>query len=386
MQTDYIGQKPTFTALPNWLRGQATPLELAVLWCLQSHFPNIHPSMTLLAQEACLSRRSVSGVLAGMERKGWLVREHAFAECGRKAPNRYRLTIWDVSWSLVDRAGGALGQEVPHLDRAGGALGIGQEVHGDRAGGAHKEDQEKKNKKKKTYEPPLPPAAQGELRPLAVAPRPCRDEGRVGAALEPQPGRDRDGLLIHPSQPPEQPAPMPKPLQATQPQPQQPNAPRPLPEPPDPEAIAPVKPKARKREAGFTPTAEDVPAALLPVVRELLAFWASKGGKRTERAWTAQLSQLQRIQQDPGGGTEAARAQLEAGSQAAVFGKPWMAVTHANWERFGKRATPIIGTGFSGKRTTMDRVMGAIALVEERERKAAAQPVGRSELMLAEVA
>ena len=301
MTTEYIGQKPSFTALPNWLRGQATPLELAVLWCLQSHYPNIHPSMTLLAQEACLSRRSVSGVLAGMERKGWLVREHAFAECGRKAANRYRLTIWDVSWALVDRAGNALGQEVPYLDRAGGALGIGQEVHGDRAGGAHKEDQEKKNKKKKSIEPPLPPTARGERRPEAVAAPACRD---------------RDGFLLTDREPHAAAPAAVQPQPQQRPQPQSP--PRPLPDFPGPEAVPPVKPQAQKREAGFVPAHEDVPAALLPVVRELLAFWACKGGKRS----------------------------------------------------------------------TMDRVQGAIALIEQRERAAAAraQQAGQGTLVLAEVA
>ena len=357
--------------------------------------------MTLLAQEACLSRRSVSGVLAGMERKGWLVREHAFAECGRKAANRYRLTIWDVSWALVDRAGNALGQEVPYLDRAGGALGIGQEVHGDRAGGAHKEDQEKKNKKKKSIEPPLPPTARGEHRPEAVATGPCRDEGQEIAAPEPQPSRDRDGFLIHPAataQPEALPRPE-APLQpqapiAAQPQPQQPNAPRPLPEPPDPEAEAPVNPKGqRRRAAGFQPIEGDVPAALLPIARELLAFWACKGGQRTKRAWVAQLGQLERIQGDARGGTEAVRAQLEAGSQAAVFGKPWMAVTFANWERYGRPATPIVGTGFSGKRPSQTEAgAAAAAFIRERDARLAAQAAQQADvitvpvLALAEVA
>ncbi|MEB3361374.1 MAG: hypothetical protein VKI42_04520, partial [Synechococcaceae cyanobacterium] len=146
------------------------------------------------------------------------------------------------------------------------------------------------------------------------------------------PDRDRDGFLINPLAPPPpataaaapiSPEPEPLPpliepevIQATQPQPQQPNAPRPLPEPAqDPERTAPVNPQGQKRKAGgFQPVEGDVPAALLAVVRELLAFWACKGGKRTERAWTAQLTQLQRIQDDPAGGTEAVRAQLEAGA------------------------------------------------------------------------
>ena len=376
MTTEYIGQKPSFTALPNWLRGQATPLELAVLWCLQSHYPNIHPSMTLLAQEACLSRRSVSGVLAGMERKGWLVREHAFAECGRKAANRYRLTIWDVSWALVDRAGNALGQEVPYLDRAGGALGIGQEVHGDRAGGAHKEDQEKKNKKKKSIEPPLPPTARGEHRPEAGAARPCRD---------------RDGFLLtdpEPQAPVEPPAAVqPQPQQRLQPQ----SPPRPLPDPPDPEAVPPVKPQAQKREAGFVPTVKDVPAALLPVVRELLAFWPARNpkAKRTQQAWKGMLTEAQKIQDHQQGGTEILRDQLVEGAEARVRGPGWLGLSFNRWQQFGTKAgAPATGARFQGKRSTMDRVQGAIALIEQRERAAAAraQQAGQGTLVLAEVA
>ena len=114
------------------------------------------------------------------------------------------------------------------------------------------------------------------------------------------------------------------------------------------------------------PTAEDVPAELLPVVRELLAFWASKGGKRTGRAWSAQLGQLQRIQDDPTGGTEAVCAQLEAGSEAAVFGKPWQAVTFANWQRYGQKATPATGASF-GKPNAMDTAMRAMAIIRQRE-------------------
>jgi len=356
MTTEYIGQKPTFTALPNWLRGQATPLELAILWCLQSHFPNIHPSMTLLAQEACMSKRSVSGVLADMERKGWLVREHAFAEGGRKAANRYRLTIWDVSWVVADRAGGALGQEMPYRNGAGGALGIGQEVHGDRAGGAHKEDQEKKNKKKKTYEPPLPPTARGERRPEAVAAPPCRDQ---------------DGFLIPDPEP--QPA---EPPAAVQPQPQQPHAPRPLPEPtPDPEAIVPVKPKARKREAGFVPAHEDVPAALLPVVRELLAFWPARNpkGKRTQQAWKGMLTEARKIQDHPQGGTEILREQLEEGVKAKIRGVGWIGLDFSRWQQYGTKAgTPVMGSGFKRRLTPEESAAEAIAYIRARDAKAAA--------------
>lgn len=225
-------------------------------------------------------------------------------------------------------------------------------------------------------EPPLPPTARGERRPKAVAARPCRDQ---------------DGFLIPDPEPQPQAAPEPPagPPAAVQPQPQQPQAPRPLPEPaPDPEAVPPVKPKARKREAGFVPAHEDVPAALLPVVRELLAFWPARKGAKTLAAWELLCSELQRIQNHPQGGTEIVRGQLEQGTTAGIDGKAWQSIRFANWLSYGTKAgTPIIGSGFAGKRTTMDRVMGAIALVENREREAAAaQQAEIGGLVLAEVA
>jgi len=376
MTADYIGQKPTFTALPNWLRGQATPMEGWVLWCLQSHFPNIHPSLNLLAKEACMSRRAVCTVLAGIERKGWLVREQSFSETGRQTATRYRLTIWDPHWAVEEGASGALVQEVHSRRGAGDAPSGVHDVHGGSAGGALKEDQSKKINSKKTYEPPLPPTARGERRPEAVAARPCRD---------------RDGFLIPDPEPQPQVTSEPpaEPPAAVQPQPQQPHAPKPLPEPaPDPEAIVPVKPKARKREAGFVPAHEDVPAALLPAVRELLAFWPARKGAKTLAAWELLCSELQRIQDHPQGGTEIVRGQLKAGTTAGIDGKAWQSIRFANWLSYGTKAgTSIIGSGFAGKRSTMDRVMGAIALVEDRERKAAAaQQVEIGGLMLAEVA
>ena len=368
MTTEYIGQKPLHASLPNWLRGQATPMEGWVLWCLQSHFPNIHPSLNLLAQEACMSRRAVCTVLAGIERKGWLVREQAFTESGRQTATRYRLTIWDPRWALEEGASGALVQEVHSRRGAGGALGGVHDVHGEGAGGALKEDQSKKINSKKSIEPPLPPTARGERRPEVVAVPACRD---------------RDGFLLTDPEPhaAEPAAVQPQPQQRPQPQ----SPPRPQPEPPGPEAVLPVKPKAQKREAGFVPAHEDVPAALLPVVRELLAFWASKGGKRTGRAWSAQLGQLERIQDDPTGGTEAVRAQLEAGSEAAVFGKPWQAVTFANWQRYGQKATPVIGSGFNRRPSPEAEAAAAIAFIRDRDAKAAAAAAKPQQAVLVEV-
>ena len=385
MTTELIGQKPTFTALPNWLRGKATPLEGWILWCLQSHYPNIHPSMTLLAQEACISRRSVSAILAGMERKGWLVRERAFSEQGRKLSNRYRLTIWDPHWAIPDRATDALGQEMHHSTRAGDALGIGQDVHMDRAGDALGIGQEmpiKKNKRSRSREedqekkenPPLPPKGQR---------RDKRDDTH--------PYRDRDGFVVNPDRQPQATEAQPQPTQPVKPweSPQQPKPETP-PEPQQALATVPVDPQPKSRKAGFTPTEGNVPAALLPVVSELLEFWASKGGKKTERAWTAQLGQLNQIQADPTGGTEAARAQLLAGVQAATFGKAWCAVTYTNWQRYGRSRTPIGGTGFNRRMTQDEHAAEASAFIRERDARRAAEAARAAQeaqgtLILAEV-
>jgi hypothetical protein len=182
-----------------------------------------------------------------------------------------------------------------------------------------------------------------------------------------------------------------------QPQPQQRPQPKPLPEPlpdpaPDPEAIPPVKPKARKRAAGFKPAHEDVPAALLPVVRELLAFWPARHpkGKRTQGAWDRMLRHARKIQDHPRGGTEILRQQLEEGAEARVSGPGWLGLDFSRWQQYGTKAgAPATGARLQGKRTTMDRVQGAIALVEQRERAAAAaraQQAGQGALALAEVA
>ena len=76
---------------------------------------------------------------------------------------------------------------------------------------------------------------------------------------------------------------------------------------------------------------------------------------------------------DPAGGTEIARAQLVAGIDAAVFGKPWQAVTYANWQRLGtKSTTPVMGSGIRGGMTPEQSAAEAIAFIRNRDAKASA--------------
>jgi hypothetical protein len=317
-----------------------------------------------------MCRRTVCNVLADMERKGWVVRGRTVSNRGRKVSTRYSLTIWDARWGVVTSAGDALVQEMHQATSASGALGLVHEVHGASASGALKEDQEKKNKKKKEEEPPLPPVPGEALDPWA-ADGMCHD-------------RDRDGFLIRPcpSTPPA----------AAQPQPQQPvppwgPAPEPRPTPeseptPEPTQPAAKAPRAAKAKAArFNPTADDIPAALLPVQAEILAFWPESSGKKTQIAWNRLMGQLQKIQDDSQGGTEILRDQLEAGAAAG-----WKSINHSKWELFGKKAsaTPISGSGFRGRHNPDEQAAAAVAFIRERDRRRTMEEEG-SLALLAEV-
>jgi len=337
MASEYIGQRPPHTALPNWLRGRATPLELATLWALQSHYPNIHPSLSLLAKEACISRRSVCTVLAGMERKGWLVRDQAFDGAGRKTSNRYRLTIWDIRWFSVDGAGDALAQEMHHRTSAVAAQPLVQEMHLPSAGGAHKEDQSKKNRTK-PLEPPLPPTGG----------TPAEDQGPTITveALPPIAAvpKDPGGAIV--SEPP------PKPMALTKP-----------------------------RKPRFQPSQDLIPTALMPVAPEILGFWATKAGARSQQAWNSLLTQLGLIQTDPQGGTDALRAQLQTAIDRAPI-KPWMSVTHTLWRTYGLRPTQ---AAFSRRQTPEEAALESIAFIKARDAKRAAAKAANSHAVLCEV-
>jgi hypothetical protein len=275
-----------------------------------------------------------------MERKGWLVRDQAFDGSGRKTSNRYRLTIWDPRWFSIDGAGDALAQEMHHRTSAGGAPSLVQEVRIPSAGGAHKEDQSKKNNLSKTLEPPLPPSegnageGQGELITVEALP--------VDAALSKSPESAK------------------------------------VPEPP-PQTMALTKP----RKPRFQPSHDLIPTELLPVYPEILGFWAVKAGARTQQAWNGLMTQLALIQQDPLGGTEALRSQLQEGIDRAPI-KPWMSVTHSLWRTYGmKGARP--GLGGNCRKTPEEHAAESIAFIEARDARRAAAASASGQTVLCEV-
>jgi hypothetical protein len=109
-----------------------------------------------------------------------------------------------------------------------------------------------------------------------------------------------------------------------------------------PQAATPTKrqPSAKARQQAFTPTADDIPADLLPVQHDLLDFWAEKRGARSQRAWNGLCAELQKIHRDPNGGADTLRAQLNAAIQAG-----WQSVTYANWQRYAAPAQHLLPLG-----------------------------------------
>jgi hypothetical protein len=138
----------------------------------------------------------------------------------------------------------------------------------------------------------------------------------------------------------------------------------------------------KSRRPRFEPSEDLIPFDLMPVAPEILGFWATKAGARTERAWASLITQLSLIQEDPQGGTEALRSQLQQGIDRAPI-KPWMSVTHSLWRTYGllpARAT------FSRRQTPEDAALEAVAFIEARDAKrAAAAAAASGQAVLCEV-
>lgn len=86
----------SWTALPNWLTGKATPYEGWVLWVLQSHWPEMRPSLQGLTDQTGIGKSTLCRVLLDMERKGWITRTRSVGEDGDNGPTHYQLNIWSI--------------------------------------------------------------------------------------------------------------------------------------------------------------------------------------------------------------------------------------------------------------------------------------------------
>jgi hypothetical protein len=102
------GQRPTFTALPNWMRGRFKAEEIGLLWCLQSYYPDIRPSIGTLEQETGISRRQLHRMLTVLDRDGVTARRSRRRADGGKTANSYGLRIWDEDAGRTIRTGGGM--------------------------------------------------------------------------------------------------------------------------------------------------------------------------------------------------------------------------------------------------------------------------------------
>ena len=147
----------------------------------------------------------------------------------------------------------------------------------------------------------------------------------------------------------------------------------------------PTKP-VKTRKPRFQPSHDDVPADLLPVRHELLAFWPTRSGQMTQEAWNRMLGQARKIRQDPRGNTEILRGQLEDGIAASIDGKRWQSLKFENWELYGRKAGgPLTGSG-NRRKSPEEHAADSIAFIEARDaRRAAAAAAASGQTLLCEV-
>jgi len=152
-------------------------------------------------------------------------------------------------------------------------------------------------------------------------------------------------------------------------------------EPPPPEP-RPMKPRTPK----FQPSADDVPLDLAPATADLLAFWPRRSGQMTPAAWDRMIGEARKILEDPRGGIEILRGQLQEGVTAGIDGKRWQSLKFKNWEQFGTKAGGMTKASNNRRQTQDEAAAAAVAFIRARDaRKAAASVMASQQTVLCEV-
>ena len=89
----FIPENVPFVSLPTALKGRISPHQLAVLWVLQSYYPNIWPSYSTIAKDAGMCRTKVIHTVEQLVSLGWLQKIKRVDIDGKKT-NAYRVTVW----------------------------------------------------------------------------------------------------------------------------------------------------------------------------------------------------------------------------------------------------------------------------------------------------
>ena len=95
----FIPENTPFIALPTALKGKVTPYQLAVIWVLQSYYPNIWPSYATIAKDAKMSRSSVIRTVNELVELGLLQKQYRINEKNQRT-NCYRVSIWQQCKAL----------------------------------------------------------------------------------------------------------------------------------------------------------------------------------------------------------------------------------------------------------------------------------------------
>jgi hypothetical protein len=109
----------------------------------------------------------------------------------------------------------------------------------------------------------------------------------------------------------------------------------------------------------------------------------------TPAAWDRMTSEARKILQDPRGGIEILRGQLQEGIDAGIDGKRWQSLKFKNWEQFGTKAGGLVKAWpAANRRFNQDEAAAqAVAYIKARDscKAAAAADIASQETVLCEV-
>jgi hypothetical protein len=98
----------------------------------------------------------------------------------------------------------------------------------------------------------------------------------------------------------------------------------------------------------------------------------------TPAAWDRMMGEARKILEDPRGGIEILRGQLQEGIDAGIDGKRWQSLKFKNWEQFGTKAGGLVkASPAASRRFNQDEAAAqAVAYIKAREARKAADAAG----------
>lgn len=311
------GERQSHTSLPTWIRGKIDGNCIAILWLLQSYYPECYPSIATLQKESGFGRSKVMEILQRLKSAGYITWAQRLRENGSQSSNLYVLRLNNHEPPSWAKAASDMGSDnrtprstacqgpseiTPEAAQARPIIGRPQvpgtaprPIIGRPEGDLCFRDLdnlqvlETQNQKPKTQEPPSK-APQGAVLP-SVAHRggPDVDGWMGGQPTTTRPlQQPQEAASTASSGSPYRHAPqdgLPGP-QSSQLQPEAPA------EQPKPRAKAPARPRDPYASRDLPESA--IPDDLLGVQQELRAWWSVKPRGRTQVAFEAACKKLRR--------------------------------------------------------------------------------------------